>query len=161
MEITYREFTQADAEQIKDLLVKIAESIATLNPGRLPTPMPAYRDSYYQNLLDIYEKGRGTIFVALDNDKIVGFVQGELKIQTEEELLEFKPIAEGYMRDIFVLQEYRGQGVAAGLLNKLEAYLRSKGCTQYELFVLSTNPALEFYKKHGFTDQVYNLIKSL
>lgn len=161
MNITYREFTPQDAEAIKDLLVKIAEYIATVNPGRLATPTPEYRDSYYLRLLKIYEQGRGTIFLAFDGDLAIGFVQGEVIIQDQEDLMEFKPLVEGYMRDIYVREEYRGQGIGDKLLKMLEDYLKNKGCTQYELYVYHTNPALNFYRKRGFTEQVFNLIKKL
>jgi ribosomal protein S18 acetylase RimI-like enzyme len=161
MAITYREFLPADAEQIKDLLVELAEYLYPISQCRYSHPKPEYRDSYYGRLVDTYNKGLGTIFVAIDDGKIIGFTQGEVKVQSKEELLEFKPIVEGYMRDIYVRDEYRGQGIGEVLLGMLENFLKEKGCTQYELFVFATNPAYNFYKKNGFKDQVYNMIKAL
>lgn len=55
-----------------------------------------------------------------------------------------------YLEDLFVLPEYRGQGLAKLALNKLKAHANEVGCGRFEWQVLDWNePAIEFYKSIG------------
>ncbi len=57
------------------------------------------------------------------------------------------------IHDVIVLKEYRGQGVAQMMLQKVEDVARDKGCCKITLEVLSGNEkAKSSYKKFGFRD---------
>jgi ribosomal protein S18 acetylase RimI-like enzyme len=57
------------------------------------------------------------------------------------------------IHDIVVLDEYRGNGIAGMMLEKIEAIARSKGCCKLTLEVLSNNEAAKSaYQKFGFSD---------
>jgi GNAT superfamily N-acetyltransferase len=67
-----------------------------------------------------------------------------------------------YLEDLFVLPEYRGQGVGRALLAHLANIAVERGCGRMEWVVLDWNePAIGFYKKIGgepLTDwQVFRL----
>ena len=61
-------------------------------------------------------------FVALDGDKVVGFISGLVK---ESDL--GNPKASGYIHTLFVNKEYRRQGIGSELLKSVEEYFRGKG----------------------------------
>lgn len=55
-----------------------------------------------------------------------------------------------YLEDLFVLPEYRRQGIATALLKYLAARALSKGCGRLEWSVLDWNEsAITFYKRIG------------
>ena len=57
------------------------------------------------------------------------------------------------IHDIVVLDEYRGNGIAGMMLEKVEEIARSKGCCKLTLEVLSNNEAAKSaYQKFGFSD---------
>lgn len=77
--------------------------------------------------------------VALDKDQVVGYVGSQ------------SVLGESDMMNIAVSQEYRGQGIAVALVNKLIDSLRQKGNYQLTLEVrISNEPAKRLYEKLGF-----------
>jgi len=55
-----------------------------------------------------------------------------------------------YLEDLFVLPEYRGQGVGKALLKELARVALERGCGRFEWSVLDWNePSIEFYKSQG------------
>ena len=55
-----------------------------------------------------------------------------------------------YLEDLFVLPEYRGQGVGTGLLRRLCATAEEQGCGRVEWWCLDRNaPAVDFYLSLG------------
>lgn len=55
-----------------------------------------------------------------------------------------------YLEDIFVLPEYRGQGVGFALLKRVAEVAVARGCQRLEWNVLNWNePAIGFYRKLG------------
>jgi ribosomal protein S18 acetylase RimI-like enzyme len=83
---------------------------------------------------------KGITLVALDEDQVVGMVglgrEGEFWV----------------MWKLYVLPEYQGRGVGKALLDGAIAALPD-GTPELLLDVLVTNePAIRFYRKHGFGD---------
>lgn len=55
-----------------------------------------------------------------------------------------------YLEDIFVLPEYRGQGIGKALLTYIAQLAVSRGCGRLEWSVLDWNePAIAFYRRMG------------
>jgi GNAT superfamily N-acetyltransferase len=55
-----------------------------------------------------------------------------------------------YLEDLFVLPEYRGQGIGKALLMYLAKLAVERKCGRFEWMVLDWNsPAIEFYKRLG------------
>ena len=55
-----------------------------------------------------------------------------------------------YLEDLFVLPEYRGQGIGKALLISLARLAVERNCGRFEWMVLDWNsPAIEFYKSLG------------
>ncbi len=57
-----------------------------------------------------------------------------------------------YLEDLFVLPEYRRQGIGKALITHLAELAVSRGCGRLEWTVLDWNqPAIDFYQKMGAT----------
>lgn len=162
MSIVYREIQIEDHNAVKDQLVFLVEFIATINPLRLEHPQDVYREDYFTKVMHSLNANKGTIFVALDQEKIVGCIIGILKEQSAEELTEYKKVSIGCITDLYVDQKYRKQGIAQHLLNDIENYFKIKGCQYSELYVLTANTsAYNLYKKNKYKDNLLEMLKPL
>lgn len=55
-----------------------------------------------------------------------------------------------YLEDLFVLPEYRRQGVGTAIFQYLASHALAKGCGRFEWSVLDWNePAIQFYQQKG------------
>lgn len=55
-----------------------------------------------------------------------------------------------WLEDLFVLPEFRGQGLGKGLLRHLASLALERGCGRFEWWVLDWNePSIEFYRRQG------------
>lgn len=55
-----------------------------------------------------------------------------------------------YLEDLFVLEEYRGRGIAGALMRRLQEIIAERGWARMEWAVLNWNtPAQSFYREHG------------
>lgn len=52
-----------------------------------------------------------------------------------------------YLEDLFVIQEYRNQGVGRALMNYCIDLAKSRGCGRMEWSALKWNPACHFYER--------------
>ena len=83
--------------------------------------------------------GHMHVLVATMNGRVVGTIAAAL---TQDE---------GHLRGMAVLPEFRGSGVAASLLDAIEAWLRSSACTRVTLdTTMPLAAAMRFYEKHGY-----------
>jgi GNAT superfamily N-acetyltransferase len=65
-----------------------------------------------------------------------------------------------YLEDLFVLPEFRGQGIGKALLQRVAAVALEKGCQRLQWEVLDWNtPAIDFYRAMGaeFLDEWRNV----
>ncbi|XP_077748952.1 thialysine N-epsilon-acetyltransferase isoform X2 [Canis aureus] len=58
-----------------------------------------------------------------------------------------------YLEDIYVMPEYRGQGIGSQIIKKVAQVALNKGCSQFRLAVLDWNKsAMDLYKALGAQD---------
>lgn len=69
----------------------------------------------------------GTVFICFNENKAIGFAHCSLRADYVEGA-ENCPTA--YLEGIYVLSEYRGQGVARDLLRHCENWAKEKGCSE-------------------------------
>lgn len=84
----------------------------------------------FQNKLfnNPYFQSKGT-FVALDDDKLVGFASGNI--------VDDNPKTSGYLNTIIVQKDYRRQGIGSKLLDLVEEYLKAQGKSSARFVFLS------------------------
>jgi GNAT superfamily N-acetyltransferase len=65
------------------------------------------------------------------------------------------------VHDIAVLEDHRGQGIGAKLLQAAEAWAREEDLARMSLEVLEENPAQRLYEREGFEDKARYMVKPL
>jgi GNAT superfamily N-acetyltransferase len=87
---------------------------------------------------------RYTAFIAQLNGKYVAYI---IYYFTYSSFLALPTL---FIEDLFVLEEYRGQGVGKKMFDFLKQTAKSEGCGRIEFTVLQWNKtAQEFYEKNG------------
>lgn len=96
-----------------------------------------------RTLRKIQDSGHSIYFIALEDDRIVGFIAG---IGSS-----IKRISHSLMIVIGILKDYHGQGIGTQLFNRIEEWAKEHGKERLELTVMTHNEhALGLYKKQGF-----------
>lgn len=102
--------------------------------------------STYRNMLKIAYSmtGENTVILAFLENKIIGRI--DCMIQTS--LMDF--FRNGYIDWIYVLKDYRMQGIGKLLINEAEKYFVSKNVNNYYLFTASNEDAQKFYHQQNY-----------
>lgn len=138
-------FVEKDrAEDIARLALNLQEEVQSRTGRKIDAPNLAQTTRLCKNFL---AKGQYNVVAAFAEDVIVGF--GSL---CESHSL-YAEGTFGILQELYVLPEYRSQGVGAMLLEKIVEFARKKGWRRLEL----TTPPLpefdasvRFYEKNGF-----------
>lgn len=80
------ELEQKYYEQIKDLLVDLQKYIIEIDKYNLNIISQDYREKYFEFMLNDCKGNQGKTFVAIDRNKVVGFVSGFVQEYDEREL---------------------------------------------------------------------------
>ena len=104
-------------------------------------------DLIYYDLKELIERNDSELLILEKDGKLVGC--GYAQIRSAKTYLTYKEYAHlGFM---FVLPEYRGQGLNQQLIEGLKAWIRSKGVKEVRLEVYTeNNAAVRAYEKAGF-----------
>ena len=112
--------------------------------------------NYRIELIETIDKQHGELLIASDGNKVLGLVAWFL----EEEYEFDEPY--GYISDIVVSENYRGQGVGQKLLDVAIQNIKKTGVKRVHIGVLLANSETkEFYLKNGFTEYSIELVKEL
>lgn len=96
------------------------------------------------------------VFVAEDNGKLIGFATLSIR-----DVIRY-PNPVGELDELFVLEEYRRQGVAKQLMEEIESAAKKHNCCR--MFINSrfeSEASHHFYVKIGYTKFGYNFIKNI
>lgn len=100
-------------------------------------------------VVKLLEDSNKVVFCAFVDDRIVGYITGH--IINRPPVYQMREV--GQIGDVFVLPEYRGQGVFNALFEKVVDWIEEKGMTYVEHAVASTNElGRDVWKKKGFVD---------
>lgn len=107
-----------------------------------------------EELLDdfnvLIKEDNAMLFLAYDKDSPIGFAQCQLRFDYVEGT-ESSPV--GYLEGIYVIEEYRNQGIAKGLCLAGEDWAREKGCTEFGSDIEIHNiDSYNFHLKVGFKE---------
>ena len=107
-----------------------------------------------------YEKDSHSAYVAVDDNDILA---GYTTVQWMPCL--FLPDGEGYVSELFLNADFRGQGIGTQLMDVIKEEGKKRGCTRLMLINNKTREsyAREFYKKNGWIEreQMANFIFTL
>ncbi len=133
--ITYR-FAEPDDIPVILALVRELASYEHMEDAVVATP------ELYRAWL--FEKKIARVILALDGDTVVGFALFFYNFST------WLGRAGIYLEDLFVCEDYRGQGIGKTLLKTLAKIAVSEGCGRLEWACLDWNePSIAFYRAQG------------
>jgi ribosomal protein S18 acetylase RimI-like enzyme len=141
---TVRPATLRDAKAIAELHnATVCEAFKSAVPNA-PVPVSALEkpQSYWREAIEYAEP---QVHVALDGEKIVGFVGFDRSRDKGT------PQTMGEIWAIYVAQSHQGQGVGLALWDAAREGLLEEGCTHVTIWIaLSNDRALRFHELAGF-----------
>jgi ribosomal protein S18 acetylase RimI-like enzyme len=142
-----RPASPADRPQLRAVIVDMQEHERRLHPTRLPGEQIA--DDYLDWTIE-KAKTEGVVLVAESEGGFVGFVAGWIEeTQSMAETADSNRF--GYVSDICVMPAFRGHGIAAQLLERIEQHLRQSGIARVRINALAANSsARASYEKAGY-----------
>ena len=105
---------------------------------------PSNKDAAKQFLFERLKNRDSIIFLALVDNKAVGFTQ----LYTSFSSVSMQPIY--ILNDLYVTKEFRKQGVGVALLNKAKQQCRDNNYKGLSLQTETTNPAQHLYESLGW-----------
>lgn len=130
------------------------ETILSLSPqaifdGTLGEVRPT--DRKIENLIKpLLEKG-SFYFIAKAQDELLGWVLlGTVKDSFTDQV-------NGFIYEIYILKEYRGNGFSKDLLRAAVDYFQQEGYAEVRLNAKAENPAVQIYEKAGFKTKTVSM----
>lgn len=93
--------------------------------------------------------------IATDNDTLMGWIL--IGMSTDP----FTENKYGFIYELFVLEEYRGKGIAKRLMETGIDHLRREGHSEVRLSVYAGNQASKLYEKLGFKNRTKTMSLSI
>jgi len=108
------------------------------------------------------EDNEGKIFVAKENDKIIGFIAGIIMKFEENDKYSYVIHKRGEVTELMVTNSLQAKGIGSKLLETMENYFKSVGCEyiQIDVFGYNTN-AIKFYDKHNYETRMLTVVKKI
>jgi len=146
--ITFRKATIKDKEQVAYLVTLLHEDLS------LDEALNEYD----------YFLERGVFFVVCVDDKIIAFVHGAIRTEYIEGSEQYKNPKVGYIESLFVLPQYRKQGIAKRLCTMLEKWAKNQGANEFASDAYADNKeSIAFHESIGLTASppIIHFIKKL
>lgn len=145
MNIVIRKAILKDLEEVQKLNYKLFDFEyknfdSTLN---MNWTFSEIGENYFKKVIE-----NGTVWVAVDKDKVIGYLAGSMKNSN----CIVKTVAE--LDNFYIEEEYRRQGIGRILVNEYKSYCKSKGIDTIDVTTNAKNKnARSFYEANGFDDE--------
>jgi len=157
-----REFNLIDTEAIKDLLVELQKYVIEIDKYNLNIISPEYRNKYFDFMLHDCNLYEGKIFIAEEENQILGFIAGYVEQYEERDTLDYSCPKKGIVAELIVSKKTRSKGVGNLLISQLEDYFKSINCEFIQIDVFAYNEiAKKFYQKHNYEERMITLFKTI
>jgi ribosomal protein S18 acetylase RimI-like enzyme len=147
-----------DSHVLADLVITLQNDERQFDPG-----MPegcAMVQAYVGLMLARCARWDGTVFVAEDGDRVIGFVCVWARVPSEEP--DDNPSDYAFVSDLVVEPAHRHRGVGRELMSAAENYARARGARRIRLGVLARNRvARDFYESMNYLEREIELEKRL
>lgn len=132
---------RSELDDIADLWVDLAADQRAYGSHLLPEANRAgVREALARSLVT------NGLLVAREDGDLVGFVMFGPETQSYEQ-----EVRRGFVDNIYVVPDHRGEGVGSDLLTAAESQLRETGVDALSLEVMADNErARRFYRRHGY-----------
>lgn len=155
MKIKYRKATKKDLDALCQLWVKLGKGHVDYHSSYLLAKN--YPSALRKFLKERFEDKKSLIYLAEEQEKIVGFTFGRVK----ERPLIFKIKKEGSISDVFIEKSYREKGIGSKLTEILIEEFSKRKLKFVGLTVDVDNPATKFYQRLGFKNRQLRMLKNL
>lgn len=143
-----RKANSGDISQIEELLYQVHKIHADVRPDLFRKGSKKYSSSELERILNAENT---PVFVAVDNEVVMGYIFCVLQESCKEMLMNIKTL---YIDDFCVSKKFRGREVGTELYNYAVDYAKTKECYHVTLNVWADNmSAVNFYKKCGMKIQ--------
>ena len=154
-------YKDAYQESIKRLLVELQQFVVSIDKFHLNKITKSYEELYFENLFQKVKTQNGAVFVAENQNEIVGFIAGGIVQYDEVDKTCYACPLKGEIFELVVSEKHRRLGVGQKLIEEMECYFKSKGCECVELDVFAYNEtALKFYNKNGYETRMVKVFKN-
>lgn len=138
-------------EQIKDLLVELQNYLIDIDDWHTQVMLPEYREENFQMDMRKVNNQEGKIFLAIENDLIVGLIMGIVEEKDEIDKLTNDCAKTGSVIELIVKNDIRGSGIGKTLLEQMEKYFKNINCKRINIEVFGPNKrGLNFYEKNDY-----------
>ncbi len=144
------------------MLVELQKYILTIDKYHLNILTKDYREKYFEKTIKEVKENSGKIFLAKNNQKIIGAIIGYISPYDEYDKVEYSCPKKAIISELIVSHGERNLGVGQKLLDYAEKYFKSVDCEyiSIELFAYNRN-AEKFYRKNNYENRCINLFKKL
>lgn len=145
------EYNSKYDEQIKDLLVELQNYLIDIDDWHTQVMLPEYREGNFQMDLRKVNNQEGKIYLAIENELIIGLIMGVVEEKNEIDKLTNDCAKTGSVIELIVKNNIRGNGIGKILLDKIENYFKSINCKRVNIEVFGPNKkGLNFYEKNDY-----------
>lgn len=146
---------------MKDLLVELQEHIAKIDEEKYNIVTKEYREKYFEKTMQEVKKYEGKIFLAQENNRIVGLIIGVINNEAEI-TYDFRAPKRGRVIELVVSRKCRSHGIGKALLEHMEKYFKTVGCKGILIDVFAYNErARAFYLKNGYFNRSIEMMKKI
>lgn len=161
MQIQVREFADSDTKRVKELIGIYNTFFEDIDPWKAIHYGKNAVEFYLQQMIQQTHINGKFLIVVVDG-VIVGFVQGHVHKPSKSEIMERGNFLSGDVDNLFLLEEFRSYGIGTMLMQEMESFFLTQGCTSIALNVFAPNiKAQEFYRKLGFSPRATVMVKRL
>lgn len=156
------EYEEKYLEDVRDLLTELEEYIVSIDKDELDQVHPEYHEKMALVDLNNVKNNNGICYLAIKNDKAIGLIMGTIPPYDEYDYLDYKCPKRGEIIELIVTSKIRSKGVGQALIDKIEAYFKSKNCEYVRVEVFSYNEiGKNFYNKKSYHSRMQSMIKKI
>lgn len=157
-----KEYEDADYKDLISHIDGLQKHVIEIDPLHRETASPGYAEKYSDSLLKAIKEKEGKIYFAEIDGKSVGFIAGTIQQENYGSTMEVIPAKSAWVRELYVDKNYRGKGIGTLLMDILEDYFNTKGCTIVLLNMFAPDiETHEFYKSKGYVDRGITMLKDI
>jgi ribosomal protein S18 acetylase RimI-like enzyme len=159
MTITIRPAEPRDVRALGRLGATLMRAHYAFDPRRFLAPEAGAESGYASFLGAVLRDDDGRVFVAAQDDVVIGYVYAALEPLSWKELRG----PAGFIHDIVVAETARRSGVATKLLNAAIEWLRERGAPRVVLWTAARNEAAQklFSRRFGFRETMIEMTLEL
>lgn len=156
----------SDRAELLELFIGFEESEVQVDSKNIRRPFRNKEEAekYMDQSLDDAAKMEGALLVALIGGQLAGFILFIINRHTNDNLYNLSHHSgdHGYIGELFVKPQYRGQGIAKKLIAKADKHFVDNGCVASRLLVSAGNTvARSVYEKLGYSEHEIDLYRDL